>query len=144
MQKRTCDIIVSYLQNYNNMIKLNFSNISPNEIFELMSVIDKDYPEHTGICEGYAKLLKYFCDAVGIRCFIISGKGTDDIRNVTENHAWNIVSLDGFHFHHVDVTWDSIRKQNNVHNDYYLRGDAFMMKDHYWSDNGLPSCIEYR
>ena len=27
------------------MIKLNFSNISPNEIFELMSVIDKDYPE---------------------------------------------------------------------------------------------------
>lgn len=231
----TCDIIISYLKNYNNTIKLNFPSISPNEIFELMGIIDKDYPElfyidvkqhpieivtrrnaievrvsfiydtatiskyiykfadirnslimhvanmtnyklkldciynsiaksvvynyggitpmdytilgpllnHTGICEGYAKLLKYFCDAVGIQCFIISGKGTDNIRNITENHSWNVVTLDGFHFHHIDVTWDSVRKQNNVHNDYYLRGDAFMMRDHYWSDNNLPPCIEY-
>lgn len=235
LQKRACDIIVSSLQKYNNTIRISGFRLSPDEIFDLMSVIDKDYPElffidikqhpieivsrwntievkinfifdvntikgytkkfigireslikhvankqnnktkldcvyssiaksvvynhgvitpmdytisgpllnYTGICEGYAKLLKYFCDAVGIQCLIVSGKGTDIIRNITENHAWNMVSLDGFHYHHIDVTWDSIRKQNNVHNEYYLKGDSFMMKDHLWSGSAYPQCSEY-
>jgi hypothetical protein len=235
MQKRACDIIVSSLLKYNNVIRLNGLRLSPNDIFNLMDVIDKDYPElffvdikkhtieivsrwntlevkvsfiynvdeikdymhefmgirnslikhvtnkhntktkldciygsiaksvmynhglitpmdytisgpllkHAGICEGYAKLLKYFCDAVGIQCLIVSGKGTDFIRNITENHAWNMVSFDGINYHHIDVTWDSIRKQNNVHNEYYLKGDAFMLRDHYWSGYNYPRCVEY-
>lgn len=73
----------------------------------------------------------------------MTGKGTDMMRNITENHAWNIVTLDGLHYHHIDVTWDSIRKQNNVQNEYYLRGYSFMMKDHFWSNTILPLCIEY-
>lgn len=45
MQKKACDVIVSSLKRYNNTIKLNGFNLSPNEIFNLMSIIDKDYPE---------------------------------------------------------------------------------------------------
>lgn len=234
-QKRACDVIISSLQKYNNTIRISGLRISPNDIFNLMSAIDKDYPElfyidikqhpieilsrwntievkvkfiydtatirdyynkfseirnslikhienkkdtkskldcvyssiaksviynhgritpmdytisgpllkHTGICEGYAKLFKYFCDAVGIQCLIVSGKGTDKIRNITENHAWNMISIDGVHFHHIDVTWDSIRKQNNVVNEYYLRGDIYMMRDHHWSSLIYPRCIDY-
>lgn len=234
-QKRACDVIISSLQKYNNTIKLSGQRVSPKDIFNLMSVIDKDYPElfyidikqrpieivsrwntievkvnfiydatiirnytdkfmsirnslvkyveskpnsktkldcvygsiaksviynhgmitpmdytisgpllkHTGICEGYAKLFKFFCDAVGIQCLIVSGKGTDSIRNITENHAWNMISFDGVHYHHIDVTWDSIRKQNNVRNEYYLKGDTYMMRDHHWSSHIYPRCIEY-
>ena len=236
IQKKAFDIIISCIQNYNNIIRLNSCNISLDEIFKLIEIIDRDYPElfyidikrhpveimkyrntieirigfiynvatiskyvyrfssirdslinhissmssyklkldciydsisksvvynygaitpmdytisgtfinHTGICEGYAKLLKYFCDAVGIQCFVISGSGIDNVKNNIENHAWNIVTLDGIHYHHVDVTWDSVRKQNNLNNKYYLKSDMFMMKDHYWSNEDLPSCVDYK
>ena len=45
IQKKAFDIIISCIQNYNNIIRLNSCNISLDEIFKLIEIIDRDYPE---------------------------------------------------------------------------------------------------
>ena len=141
---------ISSMSSYKLKLDCIYDSISKSVVYNYGAITPMDYTisgpllNHTGICEGYAKLLKYFCDAVGIQCFVISGSGIDNVKNNIENHAWNIVTLDGIHYHHVDVTWDSVRKQNNLNNKYYLKSDMFMMKDHYWSNEDLPSCVDYK
>ncbi len=52
------------------------------------------------ICMGYTTTFKLFMDMVGIPCGIIDS--TDD---EGDEHAWNIVQLDGS-WYYVDTTWD--------------------------------------
>ncbi len=47
------------------------------------------------VCEGYAKALNLLCNYAGIETYYIH----------SNDHAWNIVKIDG-HYFHVDSTWD--------------------------------------
>lgn len=61
------------------------------------------------VCEGFANLLKQFCDNEGIRCYKITGWAYGNIVRRLVNtahmrHAWNVVYLDG-KWVQLDVTW---------------------------------------
>ena len=51
------------------------------------------------VCQGYANLFYRFMLELNIDCRIITG------RSRNENHAWNIVKLDGAYYY-ADATWD--------------------------------------
>lgn len=81
---------------------------------------------HKAVCGGYANVIKLLCDQVGISCFVLHGpmktaKGW-------ENHAWNVVWLDG-HFYHLDAAYGA---GSLTGKEYYLRGDAKMHQDRKW------------
>lgn len=61
IQKKAFDIIISCIQNYNNIIRLNSCNISPDEIFKLIEIIDRDYPElfYIDIKRHPVEIMKY-------------------------------------------------------------------------------------
>lgn len=74
--------------------------------------LDDVLKQHKGICAGYASLMKFFCDELGVECVIVRGfaigisvKGiTAD--NLATNHAWNAVKIKG-EWKLIDVTWGS-------------------------------------
>lgn len=77
---------------------------------ELSKKAPKDYPDQswknvlesgTCVCNGYAQLMQYFCYKLGIKCDWISNP--EDMI-FAEGHAWNIVEINGEHYH-LDATW---------------------------------------
>lgn len=65
------------------------------------------------VCQGYAMLFQKFMEEMGIESYIVSSKAGGD------NHAWNIVKLDG-QYYQVDCTWDDTGKSKYQ---YFLRGN---------------------
>ena len=53
-----------------------------------------------GICSGYAKAFQYLVNALGFDCYYVTGEVAGG-----EQHAWNIVSIEGENFF-VDATFD--------------------------------------
>ena len=51
------------------------------------------------VCDGYAEAFQYLLACAGISSFTVSGEAGG------ENHAWNVVLLEG-EYYFVDVTWD--------------------------------------
>lgn len=96
---------------------------------------------NSSVCEGYAKALKYLCDAVGIPCIIISGSRNSP-NDKYEPHAWNIVKINK-KCYHVDSTWDSIvNSDNSDFYDYFNVSDETIKKDHEWDISLFPNCNE--
>ena len=65
---------------------------------------DNPYGFFTGraaICTGYTSTFQLLMDLLGIECVTVEGTAY----NGTEDHAWNMVRLDG-DWYCVDVTWD--------------------------------------
>lgn len=58
------------------------------------------------VCEGYARAAQLLLQRLGIKTYLITGRGVNKDGQV-ENHMWNIVTLNGENYH-VDVTWDDI------------------------------------
>jgi len=67
----------------------------------------------SGVCAGYADVFKLICDALEIRCVVVSGfsRGfgrrlfsVEDTSN--SNHAWNMVTVNGKNFL-IDTTWNA-------------------------------------
>lgn len=63
------------------------------------------------ICLGYASLLKYFCDAFSIECFVVDGFARTGKRGVVlnqgglrSNHAWNAIKINN-QWRLLDPTW---------------------------------------
>lgn len=92
---------------------------------------------HLGVCAGYTKTFKLLCDQLGIPCFYIRGQALTD--SGWRNHGWNVVYLNGS-FYHVDITFDSneFHTTGNFSCTYYLRGDAFLSKNHRWDRSHFP------
>jgi len=55
----------------------------------------------TCVCEGYARLMQYFCYKLGIKCDFIC---TPEDMIFAVGHAWNIVEINGEHYL-LDATW---------------------------------------
>ncbi len=53
---------------------------------------------HKTVCAGYAKAFQYIMNRLSVPCYYAAGTAEED-------HAWNIVMLEG-EYYNVDLTWD--------------------------------------
>ncbi|MBQ3424324.1 MAG: fibronectin type III domain-containing protein [Clostridia bacterium] len=69
--------------------------------WKLISVFDGDDATNV-VCEGYAQAFRYLCELTdfegNVGCIHVTGYAG------SEDHSWNLVSIDGAHYL-VDVTW---------------------------------------
>jgi len=62
--------------------------------------IQSVFIDHQSVCAGYARALQYLLQRYGIDCAFVTGS----ISAAAEDHAWNLVWIDGVPTF-VDVTW---------------------------------------
>ncbi|MBQ7680533.1 MAG: hypothetical protein IJT34_11865 [Butyrivibrio sp.] len=84
------------------------------------------------VCAGYARAMQYILQQLSIPCYYCHGYAG-------EEHAWNIVCLDG-EYYNVDVTWDD--QGDEVVYDWFNRADTDFRKTHARRDLSvyLPAC----
>lgn len=86
------------------------------------------------ICMGYTTSFQLLMDMLGIQCIIVRGSSEG------EEHAWNMVNLDG-NWYHVDVTWDDfVPDEDNrpPFHTYVLVPDSVMEQLHIWDRENSP------
>ena len=85
------------------------------------------------VCAGYARAFQYLMQRLGIPCYYCTGYAGED-------HAWNIVRLDGA-YHNVDVTWDDTDPATY---DYYNKTDREFGGTHMRTELSvyLPACTQ--
>ena len=77
--------------------------------------------EGAGVCLGYASAFQLLMDMAGVECVTVTGAAFGN----RENHAWNMVRLDGT-WYCVDATWD-----HNSFNGDFLEFQSLEL-DRYW------------
>ena len=96
-----------------------------------------------GICLGYATTFQLLMDLSGIECILVNGTAHDG----AEDHAWNLVRLDG-EWYAVDTTWDDPVTTGPVSaviaylyaHQYFNVTDAFLRQhDHQWDESAVPA-----
>lgn len=91
------------------------------------------------ICRGYATSFQLFMDLAGIECITVEGEANYD----REEHAWNMVRLDG-DWYCVDVTWDDptgsgLMLSDSVAHRYFNVTSEFMRgTNHFWDAESVP------
>ena len=85
------------------------------------------------VCAGYARAFQYLMQRMGIPCYYCTGYAGED-------HAWNIVSLDGG-YRNVDVTWDDTDTPTY---DYFNKTDRELNQTHVRTGLSvyLPACLD--
>lgn len=82
---------------------------------ELISILNSD----DIVCVGYAKLIEYMCDAVGIKCI----RGRSDLFDKEDyyvgSHQTNLIYIEDEKYgikgyFHLDACFDSIKEENNA------------------------------
>ena len=90
-----------------------------------------------GVCLGYAETFRLLMDMAGIECITVTGAG---FRN-RENHAWNMVKLNG-EWYCVDPTWDVNPGINQggdyVYSYFNVTSDYMAFTDHQWDYANVP------
>lgn len=87
-----------------------------------------------GVCESYAKAVKYLLDGAGIESLVVVGQSRG------ENHAWNLVKLDE-EYYHIDSTWnDPIVEDGKgvIKYNYFNLNDEQMSVTHEWDRKNYP------
>lgn len=88
----------------------------------------------TGVCLGYAETFRLLMDMAGIECITVTGAG---FRN-EENHAWNMVRLNG-EWYCADPTWDSGPDVAYFGFRYFnVTSDWMARTDHQWDYDSVP------
>ena len=72
------------------------------------------------VCSGYSFATYYMLNYLGVKTRIIFGYGGETTTG-PENHAWNIVNLDGT-WYNLDVTWDDFSPGKKDYT-YFLKND---------------------
>lgn len=94
-----------------------------------------------GVCEGIAKTVKILCDNLGIWCMIAISEANPD-KKIKYRHAWNIVRIDGVHYH-LDATFDNTLSHNGeIRYDYFNLDDKQIFKDHEPVIYDVPQCSD--
>ena len=75
-----------------------------------------------GVCEGISASFNFIMNSFGIDCMTVFGTTNDG-----ESHSWNIIELDGEHYH-VDITNDL----SGIHT-FLNISDDLMKKDRTWN-----------
>lgn len=97
-----------------------------------------------GVCLGYAAAFQLLMDMAGIECITVTGASFQN----RENHAWNMVRLDG-EWYCVDPTWDhndfdgSFQEYQELGLDQFLTyfnvtSDFMAFTDHQWDYDAVP------
>lgn len=94
--------------------------------------------QKVGICRGYASTFQLFMDLLGIECITVEGTAY----NGTEEHAWNMVKLDG-EWYCVDVTWDDptglFWKDEKLQHSYFnVTSQKLRDTNHQWDESSAP------
>ena len=103
---------------------------------------DNPYGFFTGraaICTGYTSTFQLLMDLLGIECVTVEGTAY----NGTEDHAWNMVRLDG-DWYCVDVTWDDPVSSTPVspaaaHMYFNVTSDFMRQFGHQWDEEAVPA-----
>lgn len=111
-------------------------------IFDLLS-------DGRGVCEGYARTAQHILTKLGVETLYVTGFSGElgDEAN-WENHAWNIVNIDG-DYYHLDVTWgDPLADDGTQTKNYYYLNvtDWEIARSHRQDDwTKYPACnaVEY-
>lgn len=88
-----------------------------------------------GVCESYAKSMKYLLDGANIESIIVIGTSRG------ENHAWNLVNIQG-EYYHIDPTWnDPIIEDGSqiIRHNFFNLNDEQMGKTHNWIRENYPA-----
>lgn len=95
------------------------------------------------VCSGYAKAYQYLLQKCGIEAAYVTGIVLDS----GENHAWNMINLDG-EYYYVDPTFgDPLYNgeetlDGSIFYDYFCIGSDELALTHKLSDSNIwPSCI---
>ena len=94
---------------------------------------------HQGICMGYTTTFQLFMDLLGVDSQIVRGTASGD--GEWEEHAWNLVCIDG-EYYHVDTTWDDFvpdEPERQAFHIYLLVPDSVMEQLHRWDRDAVPS-----
>ena len=96
------------------------------------------------VCAGYARTMQYLLNKLGVDTTVVEGKSL-----VTgENHAWNLVNING-NYYYVDPTWgdasykgnDYDANQYKINYDYLLVTTEELSRTHVTaSDLPVPMC----
>ncbi len=110
--------------------------------FDTCHTIEGFFLYKMAVCDGIAKALKVILDVLNIPCLVVRGVA----RNETgiENHAWNMVSING-RWYHFDLTWDlTLTKgsHNRMRYDYFNLSDVEISENHTAIETNLPSCAD--
>lgn len=83
------------------------------------------------VCAGYARAFQYIMQELGIPCYYCTGYAGED-------HAWNIVKIDGV-YQNVDVTWDDTEEPTY---NYFNKTDRELAATHRRTGLSvyLPAC----
>jgi hypothetical protein len=84
----------------------------------------------TGVCEGFSKMYKILCNAVGIKCELVTGQSKNEL------HMWN-VNYFGKNGYHTDVTWDLAASTPLNAHDFLNIPYAVIAKDHCTKLSGM-------
>lgn len=92
-----------------------------------------------GVCEGYAKAMKYILDGYEIPCIVVEGYAKSAPDQPEEPHAWVLAYINA-HWRHIDPTFDStISSKMFIREDYFQLTDVQITKDHRWDTSRYPS-----
>ena len=90
-----------------------------------------------GVCLGYAETFRLLMDMAGIECITVTGAAYQ----CRENHAWNMVKLNG-EWYCADPTWDlnpGINQDGEAVYSYFnVTSDWLAMTDHQWDYDAVP------
>lgn len=99
--------------------------------------------EEEAVCEGIARAFQHLCRSVGIETLFVHGSSYNPTTGESENHAWNIVKIDG-EYYHVDPTWDNTGepKEGRIHYAWFNLPTSWVEQDHTIKQEGYsyPAC----
>lgn len=87
-----------------------------------------------GVCESYAKSMKYLLDKADIESMIVIGSSKG------ENHAWNLVNIED-EYYHIDPTWnDPIIEDGTqiIRYNFLNLSDDQIERTHSWNREDYP------
>ena len=91
-----------------------------------------------GVCLGYAETFRLLMEMADIECITVTGAAFQ----CRENHAWNMVRLNG-EWYCADPTWDlnpGINQDGEAVYSYFnVTSDWLAMTDHQWDYDAVPS-----
>lgn len=96
---------------------------------------------HEAQCSGFARGMKFLCDRKGIPCIVIEGFIKQNGRK--ENHAWNLVYLDGSYYHICPTTilGSNPDKTLPIFKPTFLLSDRKMQENGFvWEMRDYPIC----
>lgn len=113
-----------------NQLKGIYDYLINNTVYDLSFSADQSLAsvvnDGRGVCAGYSRYIQYFLLNMGIPAIYITGEAKG------ENHAWNIVMIEG-EYYHLDATWGDPFNEDGIQTleyTYFCLSDEEIYRDH--------------